>query len=681
MPNVDRNDLRAREKQLNRFFILEEDQQYIVPRYQRSYKWSSDNIEDLWQDLQLEGSTTYFGTMLFNVKEPNSIQIIDGQQRLTSVTIFAALCRNILYENTDNENFNNSDKQKLKNRAKTIHHKFIQVEESGSYIIKHNLVNFKRFFKENIQKIDFGFNKTHPVLDVEGLRKESPEGNVQSNYSLLRNRIKSDSNYINAQNQGAEAIELYFKKLITRLSKFYAVEITIEDDEIAYEYFEAVNAKGVKLDVADLLKNLILKNLRIDNAEQWWTTLIENIIESSKSREDIAVQEFFRYYWASEHKYVPNKQLYKAIKKYTIENCNNDDDWEDFLLEILEYSEIYKNLLTGSLDDFPKITNENQKNSFYRSLVALRCMKAKTWTVLFLNYYKNYARFNSKGIKANTFSNLFEIFVFNYFVVLNYPGNWFFQKMHSFAGEFNTLHKNTASSDRQYKDIFNSLMMAFKEKLPLNTSFYEDYESSAITRIKYSTSPTDVAIVRYLLNKIEANLRPSGVGEYRSSSLTSDDQSIVIETLIAGGWNENLVEVEHILPRNPLENDSSVDWSHDNNELRKWNTTKIEMKPYVNMIGNLALLEMMINKDVSNFNFKVKKGDTLIESEQGDRDSIFSYKDSMFYMVRELNEGKFNFEDISDDNYEPIINRSKYLVKHYIYKLFILDFHDMRSLT
>ena len=454
MPGRDRNDLRAREKQLNRFFILEEDQQYVVPRYQRSYKWSHDNIEELWQDLQVENFTTYFGTMLFNVREPNNIQIIDGQQRLTSITILAAVCRNILYENTDNSNFNNSDKQKLKSRARKIHHKFIEIEESGYYIIKHNLVSFKRFFKENIQKNDFQFNKTHPVLNIDGLRKESPEGNAQTNYSLLHDKIKSDPKYITAQNEGAESIENYFKKLISRLSKFYSVEITIEDDEIAYEYFEAVNAKGVKLDVADLLKNLILKNLRIDNAEQWWTTLIENIIESSTSKEDIAVQEFFRYYWASEHKYVPNKQLYKAIKKYTIENCNNDEDWEDFLLEILEYSEIYKNILTGSIDDFPAILDENHKKSFFQSLVALRSMKARTWTVLFLNYYKNFSKYNQKGIKADVFSNLFEIFVFNYFVVLNYPGNWFFQKMHSYAGEFNTLHKNSNSSERKYKNTF-----------------------------------------------------------------------------------------------------------------------------------------------------------------------------------------------------------------------------------
>jgi hypothetical protein len=531
--------------------------------------------------------------------------------------------------------------------------------------------------------MDFPLNKTHPVLSIENLRKESPEGNVQSNYALLLSKIKGDVTYQNAQNEGAEAIEKYFKKIIKRLSKFYSVEITIEDDEIAYEYFEAVNARGVKLDVADLLKNLILKNLRIDNAEQWWTDLIDNIIESSTSREDIAVQEFFRYYWASEHKYVPNKQLYKAIKKYTSENCNSDDDWEEFLLEILEYSEIYKNLMTGSVDAFPHIRNENQKNSFYQSLVALRSMKAKTWTVLFLNYYKNYAKFNSNGIKADVFSNLFEMFIFNYFVVLNYPGNWFFQKMHSYAGEFNLLHRNSSVSARKYKNKFNDLMNAFKEKIPENSVLYEEYESSAIARLKYSTSPNDVAIMRYLLNKIEANLRPSGVGNFRSSPLTGDDQNIVIDTLVAGGWNDSLVEVEHIVPRNPLEsNDSSVDWDQDNNDLRNWNTTKSEMKPYVNKIGNLALLEKQINKDVSNFNFEVKKGDLSVRSGQSDRDNIYSYKDSMFYMIKEMVDNEdFGFQDICDSNYNPILERSKYLVREYIYKLFVTDFHNINNLT
>jgi hypothetical protein len=275
------------------------------------------------------------------------------------------------------------------------------------------------------------------------------------------------------------------------------------------------------------------------------------------------------------------------------------------------------------------------------------------------------------------------MFIFNYFVVLNYPGNWFFQKMHSYAGEFNLLHRNSSVSARKYKNKFNDLMNAFKEKIPENSVLYEEYESSAIARLKYSTSPNDVAIMRYLLNKIEANLRPSGVGNFRSSPLTGDDQNIVIDTLVAGGWNDSLVEVEHILPRNPLEsNDSSVDWDQDNNDLRNWNTTKSEMKPYVNKIGNLALLEKQINKDVSNFNFEVKKGDLSVRSGQSDRDNIYSYKDSMFYMIKEMVDNEdFGFQDICDSNYNPILERSKYLVREYIYKLFVTDFHNINNLT
>ena len=78
--------------------------QYLIPKYQRPYSWRKENIDEFWNTI-LTNEPTFVGTVIFNVFEydKNRIkEIIDGQQRYLTISIFASALRNFLMEISKN---------------------------------------------------------------------------------------------------------------------------------------------------------------------------------------------------------------------------------------------------------------------------------------------------------------------------------------------------------------------------------------------------------------------------------------------------------------------------------------------------------------------------------------------------------------------------------------------------
>ena len=91
------------------------DKKYIIPRYQREYSWSKEQLEDFYSDIVsnikeeekgiYKTQEYFFGTVILvgDMEKPNKpIEIIDGQQRITTITIFLSVLSDILYNYDDN---------------------------------------------------------------------------------------------------------------------------------------------------------------------------------------------------------------------------------------------------------------------------------------------------------------------------------------------------------------------------------------------------------------------------------------------------------------------------------------------------------------------------------------------------------------------------------------------------
>src|SRR3989344_3152948 len=82
--------------------LLYGEEEYYVPPYQRDYSWKEVHLQDFWKDVSsIKDEVYYFGSMLFKTsserENKKKIEIIDGQQRLTTVTIFLGVIRDLFH--------------------------------------------------------------------------------------------------------------------------------------------------------------------------------------------------------------------------------------------------------------------------------------------------------------------------------------------------------------------------------------------------------------------------------------------------------------------------------------------------------------------------------------------------------------------------------------------------------
>ena len=616
------NHFEAEDKSLNDVFKRCQDTSFVVPRYQRQYTWDTTNIEDFWADLKSE-HMIFFGSFLYTLNDDvQEIDIVDGQQRITTVTIFVSLIRNLMVDLGKNSpNVSKDQRDLMRSYANDLETNFIWKEDFGpdgvvvnKYYIVHNKDNFRDVFSKYIQKMDM----KHNVVDLT-FKNHQEESLIVNNYIKLKEFIEDDDDFKDAL--ATNKVYQYFYNLVQRFKQFKCVEIEIKDEALAYEYFDAVNAKGVELSISNLLRNLFLKNLTESyrsSAEYEWNEIEEKI----KQTPGASLDQFFNYYWCAKQEYISGggKKLYRAIKKVTEDYSKNQ--WGILLVEIGSYCDLYINLLRGGIDTF-KITDHHKKKKFYSSIMALRTMKNSTWIIIMMNYLFNLKEYQKNGIQPDKLAHLMEYFVFNYFTILGLGGNKFFQLMHSYCEKFNlNIEKNHSKS--QFIKTFN----LFKnEILELKPDDKNKYIERASDRLLYAS---DNPLAKYVLKKIEIEC-------LKNSGLPNDYET----------------EAEHILPKSPY---------------KTWRIPKKEIKPAktIDMLGNLTLLETIKNRACDNKVFKEKKA---------------IYKTSIFKMALDLSNNKewsdFNASGKKDvPKVISIINkRTNFIATEYVYKHWVADFY------
>lgn len=575
---------------------------FKIPRFQRQYTWEEKHIEEFWETL-LSSDPVFLGTIIFNTKNKNSeektIEIIDGQQRYLTIQILGSVIKNTLLEIGKEQK-----DTKCKTLANGIHQRILgrrDIDDEDTfydYLIPGDSI--KLFFKENIQN-----NNASPITELLKVKKNSEEERVKKAYLKFKTFVDKEIKEKNHEDK-----KEFLKDLIAnKLSKHFFVQIEIDDEDLAYEIFETVNAKGVDLSVADLIKNQIFKNIigaddkYIDSAKERWAELTESLSDA-----DISLKEFLSYYWSSRYGYVADKNLYRSIRS---KFKNDSKKWDDFLNELNKNAEYLKIIVNGSSEDIiAHFGNNNEGLKAYNSLRILRNIKAKTWMILYLCLFRN---LNSKeGNQPNVplvLSNRWEIiekFTFLYFQILGLPGNWYFKLIWDFSKKIEEAVVNKKQK-ADYINLFSkSLFFEFAAKLPSLPNFNEGFDN-----IIYKDDIKSRIVIRYILSEIEKYIGGK------------DDE----------GYNESLTSIDHILPQDPKE----------------WKLNKKEIKPYVNKLGNLTLIGRIINGNMGNKKLEEK---------------ILIAKNSKFNQVIELlgkiDKKEWDFEAISKDkNFEAIEMRQR----------------------
>lgn len=277
---------------------------YHVPPFQRDYSWTEDEWDDLWQDIlglfEADGeSAHYMGYLVLQSSNNKSFDIIDGQQRMTtlSVMILAGLghLQDLVAAGLDAEN-NTTRKAQLQNSYIGYVDPVSLVSRSKLELNRHN----NRFYQTYMVPLE--------RLPQRGLN--ASEHQLRKSFGWFKEKIKTR---IGVGDNSGQALAAFIDSLVDKL--FFTV-ITVTDELNAFKVFETLNARGVRLSATDLLKNYLFSVIssadthetELKALEERWERIVGLLGSES-------FPEFLRIFWNSRNKLVRKSDLFKTIRK------------------------------------------------------------------------------------------------------------------------------------------------------------------------------------------------------------------------------------------------------------------------------------------------------------------------------------------------------------------------------
>ena len=467
--------------------LLGSKRQFIIPRFQREYSWDKKNYQEFLDDMignliinngKISSSQYFLGTMLFigNFTEgtEQEIQVVDGQQRLTTITImFSALSDRFieLNENT---------------LSRQIFTYIMTEDDDGNEVrilkSKTNYPFFAYFIQDKNKK-----TSAEAVTEEEHCIKETYEYfKSQLNETKLKDMLK--------RKHGSEIVDSLLevdilKALRDQVLNSTFVSISTTDRDQANKIFEILNAKGKRLAHIDLIKNKLFELLNkvepADFADESWKKL-KSILCSGK--ESVGLATFYQHYWYSKYKKVYSNKLYESFNAVI---AKNEITYTQFLNDLIKNAIIYMQIVNPKREDY-----DNRKEYFV-IVQSLNCIN---------NYFNVVqvriallANFEAKQRGIIDFSMLksailyLENFHFAYNAVLSSRLNRLEKIYSTFAIE---LRKTTQKNDAQ-NIIQKKLIIPLDALFPKFDEFYKKFIELSYSK---SEKPSNVK-TKYAVNK------------------------------------------------------------------------------------------------------------------------------------------------------------------------------------
>jgi len=313
--------LKASEAKLLAF--IKKSSQFVIPIYQRAYSWSERECRQLWEDIirtgenddidtHFIGSIVYIEKGIHHISSLSPLLVIDGQQRLTSISLLIAALADKLEElpEEDREIIEGFSPKKLRR------YYLLNPEEERD---KHYKLILSKTDKDSL--ISIVKNKPLPV--EHSIR-------VVENYNLFKNWINGYSNKLESLCKG--------------IAKLIVVDIGLNRDyDNPQLIFESMNSTGKELTQADLIRNYILMGLEIrkqtDLYEDYWRPMELDFGQESYTSD---FDGFMRHYLTVKTGKVPRiGEVYEAFKNYKVRQENEDVDIAEIVADIREFSRYY----------------------------------------------------------------------------------------------------------------------------------------------------------------------------------------------------------------------------------------------------------------------------------------------------------------------------------------------------
>lgn len=309
--------------------LLKVTSQFEVPIYQRAYAWGKAECEQLWKDMLRAGENSllgahFTGSVVYVEKAAGTSTsqaaslIIDGQQRVTTVTLILAALADHL------ESTENGEEEPIEG--------FSAEEIRDSYLVNRFKADDRRY-KLLLSQAD----RDALMTVVDGT--EPPSGNssrVLENASYFRTKLRDSSLDIKAVCRGLSKLRVVDVKL----------QLGVDHPQLV---FEAMNSTGKKLSQADLIRNFVLMDLPVAEQSKLWKNLWRPMeLDFAQAGAGWRFDEFVRNYLTVVTGDIPKvDDIYDAFKDYAALRLRSGESTDALVADLREYARRYSCIVLG----------------------------------------------------------------------------------------------------------------------------------------------------------------------------------------------------------------------------------------------------------------------------------------------------------------------------------------------
>jgi hypothetical protein len=302
---------------------------FLVPIYQRPYSWTDAQIGDLYRDLAdaiAPPVQDYFlGTIVTTRNEDNRLTIIDGQQRLVTVSVLIASIRDYFLLDGQTDRAQDIEREYLFKRD-------IRTQEPTPHILL--TAEDREFFVQTV-----AMAPPQPPATRSALPASPAQQRLQRAAEIASTFIKS----LATTTQKGDDRLLDLIDFLTERAKL--VSVSVGSESSAFIIFEVLNDRGLDLSITDLLKNFIFRTAgdRVEEAQAAWAQMTTITTEVATEPE---LKNFIRHNWVATHGMTRERELYDAIKKAV----KNKTAAVEFAKSLAKAAPIYAGLSNPSSD-------------------------------------------------------------------------------------------------------------------------------------------------------------------------------------------------------------------------------------------------------------------------------------------------------------------------------------------
>lgn len=450
---------------------------FSIPRFQRPYSWTDENIQDLWDDVVTAGGDDYFiGSMVVYKRGKQSFGVVDGQQRLTTLTVFLCILRDTLSA-LGEEDLAAGIHQLVERRNRSNENEYVLQTQTSFPFLQDRILKFGEPELDNVVE----------MVEEQALR--TAFDSLQKKVTSVVKAVDTDASIPEAEKPEEKVLRVVaIRDAVLNLKLIF---VKLENEEDAYLIFETLNTRGKDLALSDLVKTHFTKNLKVtstvDAVKEKWGAMMQTIHDSSS---DITSDAFIYHFWASRYEAIPQKKLYPAIKK-----AINEKNATSYLNYLVQDSIYYRSIHE------PAYLWDINEVRVSRSLAAIQLFRLVQPTPALLSLVRAYKEGKIKVKKLVEAVEAIENFHFSFTAVTSSRSSGGISGMYS---AFARRLFEAADSQAAAIEIKN-LIAKLRDRVPPYDEFVASFRQIGFT----NANSKQKNLVRYILRKfaVEDNFK------------------------------------------------------------------------------------------------------------------------------------------------------------------------------